>query len=123
MSGDTVSTEHLHVFLRLLNPFAPHLTEELNARLQAAFPSLPTGQLCQQTWPVWDPAALVVDEIDIIVQVNGKLRDKLTVAPDCPKDELEARALQAQKAKPHLEGLTIRKVIVVPGKLVNIVAN
>ncbi|MFM7182074.1 MAG: leucine--tRNA ligase [Verrucomicrobiales bacterium] len=123
MSGDTVSTDILHIFLRLLNPFAPHLTEELNARLQAAFPSLPPGQLCQQSWPVWDPAALVVDEIDIIVQVNGKLRDKLTVAPDCPKDELEARALQAPKAKPHLEGLTIRKVIVVPGKLVNIVAN
>ena len=122
MACEILPVEELVIFLKLLNPFAPHITEELNARLQTAFPAIDRAQLCQQAWPVWDPAALVVDEVEIIVQVNGKLRDKLTVAPDCPKAELEARALQAPKAKPHLEGLTIRKVIVVPGKLVNIVA-
>ena len=122
-AAESVPLAELLDFLKVVNPFAPHITEELNARLQAAFPDAPRGQLCQQAWPAWDPAALIEDEIEIVVQINGKLRDKLVVAPDCPKAELEARALQAPKAKPHLEGLTIRKVIVVPGKLVNIVAN
>ena len=110
-------------FLKVLNPFAPHLTEEVNARLQAAFPALDRRQLCQQPWPAWDPAALVEDEITIVVQINGKLRDHIDVPADCPRDQIEARALQAPKAKPHLEGLTVRKIVVVPGKLVNIVAN
>ena len=110
-------------FLKVLNPFAPHLTEEVNARLQAAFPALDRRQRCQQQWPAWDPAALVEDEITIVVQVNGKLRDHINVPVDCPRDQIEARALQAPKAKPHLAGLTVRKVVVVPGKLVNIVAN
>ena len=118
-----VPVRELLDFLKVLNPFAPHLTEEVNARLQAAFPALDRRQLCQQQWPAWDPAALVEDEVAIVVQINGKLRDHINVPADCPRDQIEARALQAPKAKPHLEGLTVRKIVVVPGKLVNIVAN
>jgi leucyl-tRNA synthetase len=110
--------------LRVLNPFAPHLTEELNARLASAFPAVcPAGLLSERVWPEFDPAALVEDEVEIIIQVNGKLRDRLTVPKDHPKEAVEALALASPKVAEFTAGLTVRKVIVVPGKLVNVVAN
>lgn len=109
--------------LHLLNPFAPHLTEELHARLSAAFPSLPPTQLALQPWPSWDPDALVESEIELVVQVNGKLRDRVVVPANAEPAAAETAALASPKVREHTEGKTIRKVIVVPGKLVNIVAN
>lgn len=110
--------------LQVLNPFAPHLTEELAERIGAAFPDLKKpGLLAHQAWPAFDPAALVEDEVEIVVQVNGKKRDLLTVAKDLPAAELERRALASAKIQEFTKGLTIRKVIVVPNKLVNIVAS
>jgi leucyl-tRNA synthetase/REP element-mobilizing transposase RayT len=117
----TVPLEEFHQLLLCLNPFAPHLTEEINARLQAAFPSLPAVQLCQQPWPKWVEAALVVDEIEIVIQVNGKLRDKITVASAATEDEIKALALASAKIQEFTSTGTIAKVIVVPKKLVNIV--
>ena len=105
------------VFLRLLNPFAPHLTEEINALL---------GEdvlLSEQSWPELDESLLVESEIQIVVQVNGKLRAKLQVAAEISKEDLEAKALADAHVTTHTEGKTVRKVIVIPGKLVNIVAN
>ena len=107
--------------LLCLNPFAPHVTEEINARLQAVFPQLPAGQLCQQPWPQWDEAALVVDEIEIVIQVNGKLRDKITVATAATEDEIKTLAFASARVQEFVGTGTIVKTIVVPRKLVNIV--
>src|SRR5581483_914904 len=108
-------------FLTLLQPFAPHLAEELFARLQAV---RNTGEttLAYVPWPKHDPALLVESTLEIPVQVNGKLRDKLVVAADATQAQLEAAALASDKVKPFIEGKTIKKTIVVPGRLVNIVA-
>jgi len=114
----------LSAFLNILNPYAPHLAEELNARLQEAFPAgFNESTLAFQEWPEWDEENLIESEIEIVVQVNGKVRDRLTVPADISKGDLEDRAKQSQKVEKFTEGLTLRKVIVVPGKLVNIVAN
>ncbi|CAN5400202.1 leucine--tRNA ligase [soil metagenome] len=110
-------------FLQLLNPFAPHISEELYARLRTRFASLPEPMLAHQPWPEWVDAYLVEDEIDIIIQVNGKLRDKLRVNKSAPKEEIEALALGTEKVREHTAGKTVRKVVVVPGRLVNIVAS
>jgi leucyl-tRNA synthetase len=72
---------------------------------------------------VWDPACLVEDEIEVPVQVNGKLRDKLTVKREANAAEVEALALASPRVAEHTAGKTVRKVIVVPGKLVNVVAS
>lgn len=111
-------------FLRVLSPFAPHLAEELNDRLRAAFPQHTAKRfVADETWPAFDPAALVEDEVEVVIQVNGKLRDKLTVPIGIAKEELEKLALASPRAQEFIGSLTVRKVIVVPGKLVNIVAN
>jgi leucyl-tRNA synthetase len=120
-SAATVPLQEFVSLLLCLNPFAPHLSEEIYARLREAFPSLDARQLCQQAWPQFDPAALVVDEIEIVVQVNGKLRDKVTVAADADNAAVEAAALAAPRVVEAIAGGTIAKVIVVPKKLVNVV--
>jgi len=75
----------------------------------------------RQEWPMVDASALVVDEVEIPVQINGKVRDRLTVAVDAPESEITAAALALPKISAQLEGKTVRKVVVVPGKLVSIV--
>ena len=103
--------------LTVLNPFAPHLTEELWERLGRE------GRCMERTWPSYDESILVEDEIELVVQVNGKVRAKITVAADASQADAEAAARADEKVQGHLEGKTVRKVIVVPGRLVNIVAN
>ncbi len=112
----------LVTFLKVLSPFAPHLAEELFAIIREKFPQhVPGGFAADCTWPSYDPAALIEDEVEIVVQVNGKLRDRLTVARDASKDAIEKLALAAPKAQEFIAGQPVKKVIVVPGKLVNIV--
>jgi len=106
-------------FLQLLAPFAPHLAEELWDRLQMQ--NGKPASLTYASWPKFDPALLVEDTLELPVQVNGKLRDVIRVRSGAPAAELEATALAAEKVKPFLEGKTIRKVIVVPKRMVNIV--
>ena len=122
-SADVVDVQNYDAFLTLLNPFAPHLTEEIHSRLQAKFPALAETQLCQKNWPVWEEALLVENTVPMVIQVNGRLRDKLEVPRDISREELEKLALASAKVKIFLDGVTVRKVIVVPGRLVNIVAN
>jgi leucyl-tRNA synthetase len=107
--------------LLCLNPFAPHLTEEIHDRLRRNFPLLDPRQLCENPWPRHDPAALTVDEIEIVVQVNGKLRDKVTVAADADQATIEAAALASPRVTEITATGTIAKVVVVPKKLVNVV--
>lgn len=122
-SADVVDVQDYDAFLTLLNPFAPHLTEEIHSRLQTKFPALVETQLCQKNWPVWEEALLVENTVPMVIQVNGRLRDKLEVPKDISREELEKLALASAKVKIFLDGVTVRKVIVVPGRLVNIVAN
>ena len=109
----------LRTLLQVLNPFAPHLTEELWERL--GFDEGDTRPLSREPWPAYDPALLVEDEIEIPIQVNGKLRDKIVVKKEATKDEVEAAARASTKIAEWTAGKEIKKVVVVPGKLVNIV--
>ena len=106
----------IRTLARLISPMLPHLAEEGWARMGG------TGLVASQPWPEHDPNLLVDDEVTIAVQVNGKLRDTLTVAKDLDKAGLEALALASDKIVRTLDGATPKKVIVVPGRLVNIVA-
>ncbi len=106
----------IRTLARLISPMLPHLAEEGWARMGGA------GLVASQPWPEHDPSLLVDDEVTIAVQVNGKLRDTLTVAKDLDKAGLEALALASDKIVRTLDGATPKKVIVVPGRLVNIVA-
>ena len=108
--------EALRILLPLLSPFAPHLAEELWHRLGFA------GLASQQPWPAHDESLLAETEIELPVQVNGKLRDRITVPKAATKEEIETAALAAPKVRESTAGLSIAKIIVVPGKLVNIVA-
>ena len=108
--------EALRILLPLLSPFAPHIAEELWQRL--GFP----GQASTHPWPVHDEACLVENEIELVVQVNGKVRERLTVSKQATTEEIEQSARTSAKVLEATAGLTIVKVIVVPGKLVNIVA-
>lgn len=122
-SAEQVDVTDYATLLSLLNPFAPHLTEEIYAQLREIFPQLPEGQLCQHTWAVAEEKYLIESSVTVVVQINGKLRDKMEVPVNTSKEEIEQLALNSERVQSFIEGLTIRKVIVVPGKLVNIVAN
>lgn len=115
--GRRVLGSALSTTLALMFPVTPHLCEELRARQGFASP------LVEQLWPVYSEEALVRDTVTIVIQVNGKLRGKLEVAADEAEDSVKATALADANVQKHLEGLTIRKVVLVPGKLVNVVAN
>ncbi|NBR86498.1 MAG: leucine--tRNA ligase [Verrucomicrobia bacterium] len=107
-------------FLQLLAPFAPHLTEELWSRLHSAFGQR-APSLSYAPWPSYDPALLVESEVEVPVSVNGKLRDVIRIATGADDAAHEAAARNAEKVKPLLEGKTVKKVIVKPGKMVNLV--
>jgi leucyl-tRNA synthetase len=116
MAWETRPRAVLRDFLVLLQPFAPHIAEELFSRLEPnselRLPYIP--------WPKFDPALLVEDTLEIPVQVNGKLRDKIVVPATATQEEIEAAALKAEKAQPFLAGKTVKKIITVPKRLVNI---
>jgi leucyl-tRNA synthetase len=110
----------MKTFLQLLAPFAPHLAEELWAKLHSTFGQRQIS-LTYAAWPKFDPAVLVESEIEIPVQVNGKFRDVIKVPVDADNATIEAAAKAAEKAQPFLIGKTIKKVIIVPKKMVNLI--
>ena len=114
-AADRVPRQSLETFLCILSPFAPHLAEELWSRLGCE------GLICHQEWPAYDPALVVDETINVVVQVMGKKRDVLQVAADSDKATLERLALNSENARRFMDGKEPRKVIVVPGRLVNIV--
>ena len=107
--------EALESVVLLLAPFVPHITEELWQQLGHTTP------LTETAWPEYDRAAVVDEELLVVVQVNGKLRSKLTVAAGTDEEAVKTMALADEKVQPFLEGKQVRKVICVPGKLINIV--
>jgi leucyl-tRNA synthetase len=123
MTWETRTVSLLRDFLILLQPFAPHLAEELWAKLHASrlTPQSSAPALAYVPWPAFNPALLREDTLEIPVQVNGKLRDVIRVPASATQPELEAAALRAEKAQSFLAGKTVKKIIVVPKKLVNIV--
>jgi leucyl-tRNA synthetase len=114
-TADPLLSHAIVALLKLLAPIAPHLTEELWTKLGGE------GSVHDQAWPDFDPQALVADSVEIVVQVNGKVRDRFQAATGLAKEELERQALASPKLVPYLEGKAVAKVIVVPDKLVNIV--
>ncbi len=120
--------EGICTLVLLIAPFAPHVADELwsqifSAQSASESTSHPTSEsVHQQTWPVVDSAALVADEITLVVQIMGKTRGTLQVPAGADKAALETYARESEVAQRYLEGKTIKKVIVVPGKLVNFVA-
>ena len=105
----------IETLLTVLNPFTPHLTEELWSQLGHE------DRLYAASWPAYDEAALVKDEIEIIVQINGKLKDKLLMPNNSSKEETEKAARELEKIREATDGKNIVKVIVVPGRIVNFV--
>lgn len=114
--GRAVSHEALNAAVILLSPIVPHICHELWQHLNPS-----AGSILEQPWPVADAAAMVRDQIDLVVQVNGKLRGRVSVPADADRNEVEKTAMADENVKRYVEGSAIVKVIVVPGKLVNIV--
>ena len=113
--AETLPKEYVEGFVKMIAPVAPHIGEELWSKLGY------NETITYASWPTFDESKLVEDEVEIVVQVMGKVRAKLTMSKDASKDEMEKLALEA--IQDQIEGKTVRKVVVVPGKLVNVVAN
>ncbi|MET1014539.1 MAG: leucine--tRNA ligase [Paenisporosarcina sp.] len=113
--ANSMPLEFAKGFVQLLAPIAPHLSEELWEKLGG------TETISYVQWPVYDESKLVENEIEMVIQVNGKVRTKIVVSKDLTKDELENAVLSDEKVKEILEGKEMKKLIAIPGKLVNIV--
>ena len=112
--------EAIRILLILLSPLAPHLAEELWWRMSLSFAGF-EGLVCEQPWPKWRDEFLTEEEVEIVIQINGKLRDKVTVRKDLGKAELEQRALASLKVREATRNKSVRKIVVIPNKLVNVV--
>ncbi|PGZ08630.1 leucine--tRNA ligase [Bacillus cereus] len=113
--AETLPKEYVEGFVKMIAPVAPHIGEELWSKLGYS------ETITYASWPTFDESKLVEDEVEIVVQIMGKVRAKLTMSKDASKEEMEQLALEA--IQEQIEGKTVLKVIVVPGKLVNVVAN
>jgi leucyl-tRNA synthetase len=115
-AGAGAKKQAMRVMAQLMSPMTPHLAEEIWERLGGE------GLVANAPWPIADPAMLVDDSVTLPIQVNGKRRDEITVAKDLPKEEVEALALATEGVQRALDGKPPKKVIVVPGRIVNVVA-
>ena len=114
-NAEVISISAMRTFLVLLNPFAPHISSELWQTLKSS------GDITEQRWPSYDEKFLVEDEVEIVIQVNGKVRDRMTMAISASEEEIKTAALANPKIAELVAGKAVRKVVVVPKKLVNIV--
>ncbi|MBV9617653.1 MAG: leucine--tRNA ligase [Verrucomicrobia bacterium] len=114
-NAEVLPISAMRTFLVLLNPFAPHISSELWAKLKSP------GDITAQDWPSYDAKFLVEDEVEIVIQINGKVRDRMMMSMSATEDEMKAAVLANPKIMQLVAGKSIRKVVVVPKKLVNIV--
>ena len=114
--ADDLPAEYMQGFIKMISPVMPHVAEELWSQFGIS------DTIAYQPWPKYDPAALVENEVEMILQVNGKVRAKVKMAKDTPKEEAEKQALANDHVQKFTAGKDIKKVIVVPNKIVNIVA-
>lgn len=114
---EEISKEYIENFVKMLSPIAPHIAEELWDRLGHG------GTIAYEAWPIFDENKLIEEEVEIVIQVNGKVREKMNVPTDASKEDLERIAIETDKIQEVIKDKTVRKVIAVPGKLINIVAN
>ncbi|HEY5767591.1 MAG TPA: leucine--tRNA ligase [Candidatus Udaeobacter sp.] len=117
---ETIPLSAMRTFLILLNPFAPHISSELWERLSAEFGDA-RGDVSQHSWPAYDERLLIEDEVEIVIQINGKLRDRIKMPIAATEEELKTAALASPNIQPRVAGKTVRNVIVVPKRLVNVV--
>ena len=113
---DKINRDYIKGFVKMLSPIAPHIAEELWEKLGGE------TTITYEDWPTYDESKLVAETVEIVAQVNGKVKDKIDVSPDATKDELVQIAMDNEKIQAAIEGKTVNRTIVVPGKLVNIVA-
>jgi leucyl-tRNA synthetase len=113
--ADVLPKAYMEGFVKLLAPVCPHIGEELWQKLGHE------DTITYEPWPEYDESKLVEDEVEIVVQINGKVRTKLQMPKDATKEQMEQQALEDEKIKEYIDGKAVRKVITVPGKLVNIV--
>jgi leucyl-tRNA synthetase len=111
---DSITKEDYHLLLTLLNPTAPHITEELNEQLGYK-------PICESEWPHYDEEKTVDSRKEIAVQVNGKVRGTITISIEDDEQSIKERAMECENVQKHIEGKEIVKVIVIKGKIVNIV--
>ena len=121
-SAETLPLPAMRTFLVLLNPFAPHLTSELWEKLNGEFRDN-AGHITYQKWPDYDERFLVEDEVEMVIQVNGKVRERMKMSILATEEEMKTAALANPKIQKFAAGKTIRKIVVVAKKLVNIVAD
>jgi leucyl-tRNA synthetase len=119
-NAEIIPLSTMRTFLILLNPFAPHISSELWEALNAKFTDA-RGDITEQPWPGYDERLLAEEEVEIVIQLNGKLRDRLKMSVLATDEDLKAAALSSPKIQDRIAGKTVRNVIVVPRKLVNIV--
>ena len=114
-TGEDEWREAMRTFVTVLAPFAPHHAEEMWGSLGEPY------SVHEQAWPGYDETLIQADEIVLVVQVNGKLRDRVNVPADISEEAAKELALASARVRPHVEGKEIRKSVYVPGRLVNLV--
>ena len=112
---ETITKDDYQILLILLNPIAPHITEELNEQIGSE------KKIVEMSWPTYDEAKTIDDEIEIGVQVNGKLRASIKIVKDSLEDEVIAKAMAEGNVQNHIKDKEIVKTIVIPNRIVNIV--
>jgi leucyl-tRNA synthetase len=115
--GEEQWNDALRTFVLVLAPFAPHHAEEMWAAVGEPY------SVHEQAWPSWDESLIAAEQITLVVQVNGKLRDRIVVPADIAEEEAKELALSSTKVRPHVEGRELRKSVYVPGRLVNLVVS
>ena len=118
-NAETIPLPAMRTFLVLLSPFAPHLSSELWEKLNIKFQD--AGDITEQKWPAYDERLLLEDELEIVIQINGKVRDRMKMPILANEEEMKTAALANRRIQELISGRTIHKVIVVPKKLVNVV--
>jgi leucyl-tRNA synthetase len=119
---EVIPLSAMRSLLILLNPFAPHIASEVWEQLNTKFTDI-RGDITEQSWPRYDERLLAEEEVEIVIQINGKLRDRIRMSSVATEEELKAAALSSVKIQDRIAGKTVRNVIVVPKKLVNIVVS